>query len=699
MPERRIRRAVLSGVLRAPESSQAPPGVLSNRVTPCYTMTPALSPRTRRVPDPVLSSSDAELRQHVQRVLSTHYEVDREIGRGGMGIVYLARDTRLKRSVAVKLLPPELAFRSEIRTRFLREAETAAQLSHPNIVPIYSVDEREGLVYFIMGYIDGGNLAVRLQERGTLKAERVRQILIEVSEALAYAHDRGVVHRDIKPDNILLCDGDGPAVVTDFGIARAITEGADSRLTATGIAIGTPTYMSPEQAAGEREIDGRSDLYSLGVVGYQLLVGEPPFTANSTPALLVKHLSEKPKDLGERCPDVPADLARSIMLLLEKDPADRYPSAAEFTQALESRTVPEELGGKAAKPSAGGAAKPVARFVGNAATQPADYSLDEQQFRDGPTAEEQRRWDVPVVRKFRKDVGPFLFVNAVIVLFALFGGADFLFFTAIWSIMMAYRYAKLWSDGYDWHDVFRQPHDRMMFDVAAETIDDARALFDPTKREIVRARARYRRQHLGVYNSDMALPPGSLEPELDEEEGKILRRARGQLADIRNTYNSLPKRDRQRLPEIMASAEALYEKVRVLNHSAAVARRGGTGDSGASEAVEREIQQLESEANPLDVRGSEERVRRLAYLKRQRRALVDADERRERDAVRLDSCVLALQGMQLDLKRLQAGNQTPAQVTLLAERAMSLAHDVDGMVMAGDMARSGDGAGSRRTER
>src|SRR5690606_8461845 len=224
-------------------------------------MDSALLPRTRRVPDPVTSSSDADLRQHVERVLAPHYEVGEEIGRGGMGIVYLARDTRLKRQAAVKLLPPELAFRSEIRTRFLREAETAAQLSHPNIVPIYSVDEREGLVYFIMGYIDGGNLAARLQERGSLESERARQILCEVSEALAYAHARGVVHRDIKPDNILLCADDGRAVVTDFGIARAITDGADSRLTATGMAIGTPTYMSPEQAAGERETDGRADRY------------------------------------------------------------------------------------------------------------------------------------------------------------------------------------------------------------------------------------------------------------------------------------------------------------------------------------------------------------------------------------------------------------------------------------------------------
>ena len=321
--------------------SDAAPGplVLSKSVSPYYTMSSVLLPRTRRVPDPVTTSSDAELQQHVQRVLSPHYDVEREIGRGGMGIVYLARDTRLKRPVAVKILPPELAFRSEIRSRFLREAETAAQLSHPNIVPIYSVDEREGLVYFIMGYIDGGNVATRLQEQGALEPEAVRAILREVADALAYAHGRGVVHRDIKPDNILLCVEDDRPVVTDFGIARAITEGADSRLTATGMAIGTPTYMSPEQAAGEREIDGRSDLYSLGIVGYQMLTGEPPFNASSTPALLVKHLSEVPVPVSERRSGVAPDLARAVMVMLEKDPANRFPSAQVMMAALEDAFV------------------------------------------------------------------------------------------------------------------------------------------------------------------------------------------------------------------------------------------------------------------------------------------------------------------------------------------------------------------------
>src|SRR5438067_6470056 len=250
--------------------------------------------RAPRVSDPVVSSADSELRAHVERVLSDHYELDSEIGRGGMGIVYRAKDRRLKRVVAIKLLPPELAFRGEIRTRFLREAETAAQLSHPNIVPIYSVDEREGLVFFVMAFVDGENLAVRIHKAGRLPPDRVREILQEVAEALAYAHERGVVHRDIKPDNILICEDDGRVMVTDFGIARAVTEGADARLTATGMAIGTPAYMSPEQSMGEREIDGRSDLYSLGIVGYQMLTGELPFNAASTPAMLVKHISERP---------------------------------------------------------------------------------------------------------------------------------------------------------------------------------------------------------------------------------------------------------------------------------------------------------------------------------------------------------------------------------------------------------------------
>src|SRR5678815_2504862 len=311
---------------------------MSATLLDCPVVVPSQS---NRVPEPVGQPTDPDLRAHVERVLAATYELDREIGRGGMGIVYKARDRRLKRSVAIKVLPPELAFRAEIRTRFLREAETAAQLSHPNIVPIYSVDERDGIVYFVMALVEGENLAVRLHAQGALSPGESRRILLEVAHALAYAHERGVVHRDIKPDNILLQSGDGRVLVTDFGIARAVTEGADSRLTATGMAIGTPAYMSPEQSMGEREIDGRSDLYALGVVGYQMLSGELPFNAPSTPALLVKQISERPTPVDVHRPDAPPDLARAVMMLLEKDPANRFPTADALVTALDTGDVPE----------------------------------------------------------------------------------------------------------------------------------------------------------------------------------------------------------------------------------------------------------------------------------------------------------------------------------------------------------------------
>ncbi|MFI5311537.1 MAG: serine/threonine-protein kinase, partial [Gemmatimonadales bacterium] len=291
------------------------------------------------VDEPNITQSDAELRSHVERVLASTYDLDREIGRGGMGIVYRARDKRLKRAVAIKLLPPELAFRSEIRMRFLREAETAAQLSHPSIVPIYSVDEKDGLVFFVMAFVDGANLAQRIHEHGALDPVEARRIMRDVADALAYAHERGVVHRDIKPDNILLDQQGGRPMVTDFGIARAISDG-DARLTATGIAIGTPAFMSPEQSAGDRDLDGRSDLYSLGVVAYQMLSGDLPFNASNTPALLVKHLSERPVPIEERRIDCPGDLARAVMLCLEKRPEDRFPSARALVAALDSGDVP-----------------------------------------------------------------------------------------------------------------------------------------------------------------------------------------------------------------------------------------------------------------------------------------------------------------------------------------------------------------------
>ena len=300
----------------------------------------AASPLTPPTPPPPLTG-EAALTERVARMLAPTFDLDREIGRGGMGIVYRAVDRRLKRPVAVKVLPPELSFRSDIRSRFLQEAETAAQLSHPDIVPIYTVDERDGLVYFVMAYVDGQTLAQYLKSTGgPLPVREARRILREIGTALSYAHAHGVIHRDIKPDNILLSKDGGRAMVTDFGIARAVTATGDSRLTATGVAIGTPAYMSPEQCAGDREVDGRSDLYSLGVVAYQMLTGSLPFSGGNTAALLVKQLSEAPIPLRQRAPGVPAGLAAAVMRLLAKDPSARFADADAFLAAMDNDAAP-----------------------------------------------------------------------------------------------------------------------------------------------------------------------------------------------------------------------------------------------------------------------------------------------------------------------------------------------------------------------
>ena len=213
----------------------------------------------------------------------------------------------------------------------------AAQLNHPNIVPIYSVDERDGVVYFVMALVEGTTLALHLHESPRSSFDEVRRVIGDVADALDYAHHKGVVHRDIKPDNIMLDRGSGRTMVTDFGIARAAA--GDSRLTVTGVAVGTPAYMSPEQALGERDVDGRSDIYSLGVVAYQMLTGEQPFKAANTPAMLVKHVSEVPRPVHEKRPDVPAPIARAVEIALAKDPAARWPTGAAFRDAIRAAAV------------------------------------------------------------------------------------------------------------------------------------------------------------------------------------------------------------------------------------------------------------------------------------------------------------------------------------------------------------------------
>jgi serine/threonine-protein kinase len=266
-----------------------------------------------------------------QTALAGEYSLQRELGRGGMGIVYLARDVQLDRDVAIKVLPSHLAQTAESRERFLREARTAARLSHPHIVPIHRVGEAGSFVFFVMSYVEGETLGERLRREGPLSATDTARVLREVAWALAYAHGRGIVHRDVKPDNILLEAGTGRALVTDFGIAHG---GADlGPDTDPGKIMGTAHFMSPEQAASE-PVDGRSDIYSLGVVGYLAVSGRLPFEAPNVPALLVRQATEAPPSVLRVAPGLPPALGAAIDRSLALDPADRFGDAESMAAAL-----------------------------------------------------------------------------------------------------------------------------------------------------------------------------------------------------------------------------------------------------------------------------------------------------------------------------------------------------------------------------
>ena len=266
-----------------------------------------------------------------QAALAGEYSLQRELGRGGMGIVYLARDVQLDRDVAIKVLPTHLARTAESRERFVREARTAAGLSHPNNVPIHRVGEAGGFVFFVMSYVEGETLGERLRARGPLSSADAMRVLREVAWALAYAHGRGIVHRDVKPDNILLEANTGRALVTDFGIAHSDTQ--DRPVTDPGKMMGTAHFMSPEQAANQ-PVDGRSDLYALGVVGYLAVSGRLPFDAPSVPALLVRQATEAPPGVIRAAPGLPAALAAAIDRCLACDPAARFPDGEAMAAAL-----------------------------------------------------------------------------------------------------------------------------------------------------------------------------------------------------------------------------------------------------------------------------------------------------------------------------------------------------------------------------
>ena len=268
------------------------------------------------------------LRDRLETGLTGRYTLERELGEGGMAIVFLAQDLRHDRKVALKVLRPDIS--AEIGAeRFLREIKLAAGLTHPHILPVYDSGESGGLLFYVMPNMEGRSLRERLEHERQLPLDDALRITREVAAALDYAHRRQVVHRDIKPENILLHEG--AAMVADFGIGKAMSQGGS--ITQTGMIVGTPAYMSPEQASGEREVDGRSDLYSLGCVLYEMLSGEPPFTGPTAQAIIAKRfVSPIPTIRATR--DVPGAVENVVGRALARTPVDRFPTAAHFAEAL-----------------------------------------------------------------------------------------------------------------------------------------------------------------------------------------------------------------------------------------------------------------------------------------------------------------------------------------------------------------------------
>jgi serine/threonine protein kinase len=637
------------------------------------------------------------LQDRVIDAIGAQYALEGEIGRGGMSVVYRARDLRLNRPVAIKVLPPELAHDSAIRARFTREAQTAAQLSHAHIVPIYDVGEREGVAYLVMAMLTGGNLATLLAHEPRLPVEEARRLLREVADALDYAHQRGVIHRDIKPDNIMLDRESGRALVTDFGIAWAME--AASRLTVTGIAVGTPTYMSPEQAVGERALDGRSDIYSLGVVAYQMLTGRVPFTASNSMALLLKHVTEKARPIQDFRPDAPAALSDAIERALLKSPEDRWPTAGTLRDALsgDARPVPswrtergEPVRYTSPVPRGGrqdrrpreprrtearyATPRPVSPVPVDAAGLPATGAL----MRGGivvepahlvPLTPEQRKdlrlWNgrINLLERIKAMRGHFWWTAAVTVAALGAFGAGVaegdeawpLIFSPIVPFFMTrkiwFRRKSLHAAGLKLRRVILMP--RAKWILPGSTVPTQKQLEKVAPREV-----------------------------LDGPSGAAVRSAAEDRAAILGIISGLSKADRRMIPDVEPAVNALVERI---GHLARMLHRMDEQvDAPALEELEQRIAQMEREGLSL------EGERRLALLKRQRTSLVELAEHRDALAQQLENAVLMLGNLRLDMVKLRtSGLQSNfGDVSSATQEVRALSRDIGLMLEAAEEVRS-----------
>ena len=299
---------------------------------------------------PTSTSSVDIVRERLQRIIQGKYRIERLLGKGGMGQVFLAHDLTLEREVAIKVLPPDVAQDDQVVRRFQQEAKTAAKLDHPNIIPIYRVESEGGLNYFVMKYVQGTSLEDLLEKKEPLPVADIQRILWEAACALGHAHQRGVVHRDVKPANIMF-DHHGRVMLTDFGISKALQ--AATGFTATGMIIGTPHYMAPEQGKGA-PVDGRADQYSLGVVGYRMITAELPFGGDSVHTIIYKHIYEEPPLASAKRPGIPGGLTAAISRALSKDPDLRFPTMEDFATAVwpeQPVASPGKGKGQAARPA------------------------------------------------------------------------------------------------------------------------------------------------------------------------------------------------------------------------------------------------------------------------------------------------------------------------------------------------------------
>ncbi len=617
---------------------------------------------------PPQSSPEQDLLARVSRAVEPAYEIQGEIGRGGSGIVYRAMDRRLKRAVAIKILPPDLAFRSDTRDRFMREAETAAQLSHPNIVPIFSVDEREGLAWFVMSIVEGESLGDRVRTKGAMPVNDVRKMLREVADALGFAHERGVVHRDIKPDNILIDAHSGRAMVTDFGIARATTDGG-SRLTATGTAIGTPAYMSPEQCAGDKNLDGRSDLYSLGAVAYYALTGQPVFDGPSTPAIMMKHVTETPEPMSRYRPGIPEDLDRIVTRLLQKDPADRFRNGSELIAALDGAPVEPAalrmqmptLGNFRLPPIAPMAPmwEPIPGFNSRMAARQAKFEARAARHQEKRLAREMKDVARPLpdrIRAFRRHLVSY--IGTTTFLFGINAVTSHQFWWAIFPAMgmmmgLMNEGGALWAAGARLSDVFGSS--KPLPPPAPEN----QALPQPTAAD------------------DSGMPAEVL----NGSRGSIARQAVSDRRAIKDLVSRLGTNEKQMLPDVEGTLEALYQRIVELGR--ALHRLDlEIGAEKLPELDERIAQSEKSGANA-------DADRRTRLLLRQREMLSSLLESRDKLSEQYESAGLLLQNLKLDLIRMRSSGLQAgiAGVTSVTQEARALSKEIGYVLAAADELR------------